>query len=79
MQPTLNWFFQEEDYNDPKVDHSCQRIRILKLLKTNDWVATSELRLFSYQYNARIFELRAKGYNIISSKQEGKCGFRLIQ
>ena len=55
-----------------------QRNRILDLLKKRDFVPTAELRLFSYQYNARIKELRDRGWTILKHKKDGKHGFILI-
>ena len=58
-------------------EHIDQRKRILKLLRDNDFVPTAQLRLIAYQYNARIYELRKKGY-VIKSVKTPKCGFMLI-
>lgn len=60
-------------------DDKCrQRDRILTLLKRNEFVSTAELRLIAYQYNARIYELRALGYVINSTHINGKYGFMLL-
>ena len=57
---------------------SGQRQRMLNLLKSFEFIPTAMLRQFSYQYNARIFELRKMGYEIIAMKDEnGRCGFML--
>lgn len=65
-------------------EHNTQRKKILKMLKNQDFVPTASLRLFAYQYNARIKELREGKenniiYNIISTKQDGKHGFSLYR
>jgi len=57
--------------------HDNQRDTILNLLKKHDFVPTARLRLFAYQYNTRIFELRRIWYNIISLSQNGKRGYKL--
>ena len=54
-----------------------QRKRILNLLRKNEFVPTAQLRLFSYQYNARIYELRKAGWHILATKQDGRYGFEL--
>jgi hypothetical protein len=59
-------------------EHKSQRNRMIELFESKPFVSTAELRLFSYQYNARIFELRQLGYSIFKAKQNGKCGFCLI-
>ena len=62
-------------------NHTNQRDRILQMLKDHDFVSTSSLRLFAYQYNARIKELRVEfGHDkIISCKQDGVFGFRWVE
>lgn len=59
-------------------DKHKQKERILKLFKLSEFVPTAALRLIAYQYNARIYELRKAGYHIVSDKEDGKCGFRLV-
>lgn len=59
--------------------HDGQRGRILEMLRTHDFVPTASLRLFAYQYNARIFELRKAGHDIESCRQDGVVGFRLCR
>lgn len=58
-----------------------QRDRILQMLKSRDFVPTAALRLFAYQYNARIKELRTQfGHDKIQSvRQDGVCGFRWMK
>jgi hypothetical protein len=57
---------------------------ILKLFKQNDVVLTQQLRMFAYQYNARIYQLRrglydGKKYLIEKCKDElDRCGFKLL-
>lgn len=57
---------------------------ILKLLRHTDIVLTQQLRMFAYQYNARIYQLRrghydGKKYLIEPCKDDqGRCGFRLL-
>lgn len=51
--------------------------RVLNLLRTMDFVPTYILQHASSQYNARIYDLRRMGYNIISKKIGGKPGFVL--
>lgn len=72
MQTTLSRY--EKVKTDEKSD---QRKRILELLLNNDFVATATLRLFAYQYNARIYELRRKGWIIKSMRKDNKCGFTI--
>lgn len=57
--------------------HQTQRDKILKLLIDNDFVSTAQLRLFAYQYNARIYELRKSGFDIKTARKDGKWGFTL--
>ena len=59
-------------------DKHVQKVRILKLFQISDFVPTAALRIIAYQYNARIYELRKSGYHIVSDKEDGKCGFRLV-
>lgn len=57
-----------------------QRDRIYDMLQNNDFVPTAALRLFAYQYNARIKELREiYGQDrIIACRQDGKYGFKWL-
>jgi len=55
-----------------------QRGLILALLRYFPFVPTSCLRDLSYQYNARIYELRRFGHNIKAIKNDGVCGFMLF-
>lgn len=66
-----------------QIQSNSQRQRILEMLLDHPIVLSAELRLFAYQYNARIYELR-KGmhdgleYNIISLRDEkGRSGYKL--
>lgn len=59
-------------------EHKAQRKKILDLLNKKDFVPTAVLRQFAYQYNARIFELREKGYIIKAEKIDNRHGFRLL-
>lgn len=65
--------------------HSSQREKILQLLQTGCFVSTASLRLFSYQYNARLYELRRGRhdgicYHIVKERDElGRCGFRMVE
>jgi len=68
MQQTLELFDER----------TAQRERILELLKKNNFVKTSTLRIIAYQYNARIFELRQIGYIIESCRENNICGFKYI-
>lgn len=53
------FFINEVEGNNRK--SQCKTI--LKLLKAQDFVKTATLRMFSYQYNARIYELRRGLYD----------------
>lgn len=50
---------------------------ILSLLLDYDWHATVELSRLAKQYNARIYELRRKGFVIASERKNGVFGYRL--
>jgi len=58
-----------------------QSDRIWDMLQKNDFVSTASLRLFAYQYNARIKELRELyGHDsIVACKQEGVYGIRMVK
>jgi hypothetical protein len=67
-----------------KINHSFnQRERILQMLLKGEFVPTAVFRVFAYQYNARILELRrgmhdGHEYDIRSMRDEqGRCGFKL--
>ena len=61
------------DYSETQT----QRERIKQLLLKHRFVPTAALRLFAYQYNTRIFELRKEGWPIQRAREDGKCGFTL--
>jgi len=74
--------FNEDTYQ-PKIynslDYKNQERKILEMLVHNDFVPTSKLREFAYQYNARIYTLRHRDKHVIEAcTQNGVCGFRLI-
>jgi hypothetical protein len=53
------------------------RNAIFDILCDYEWHSTTELSRAAKQYNARIYELRRKGLNIVSMRNEGKFGFHI--
>lgn len=55
-----------------------QKKRILELFEQKNHIFTQEFgNLGIYQYNARIKELRDRGYNIVSCKIDSKFAFKM--
>lgn len=82
MNLTLNHYMEAEQAKKKVLRYS-QRQKILNLLRKNNFVRTSHLRIIAYQYNARIYELR-KGmhdnlfYDIRSCRENSIHGFKLL-
>ena len=50
---------------------------ILSLLSDRKWHSSRELSELDLQYNRAVYDLRKKGYNIVSMRNEGCYGFEL--
>jgi hypothetical protein len=66
-----------------KLQSNSQCQRILEKLRSQDFVSSAELRLFAYQYNTRIFELRKGFHDGIEHKiksvrdKKGRTGYTM--
>jgi hypothetical protein len=73
MQTTLNLY---QELRETYIPFHLERLFLL--FQDNQWHSNDEvIALAGKQYNARIFELRKEGYSIVSSKLDGKYGFRI--
>lgn len=75
MQINLKNFVDNPRAKGRRQSHN---VRILKMLKSREFLKSAELRLFSYNHTARISELRKQGWCIRSERRDGCTGFVLI-
>lgn len=55
-----------------------QQKEIISTLMREDWVSTDKMKRIAAQYNARIYELRKRGFDILSKKRNGRFGYILM-
>jgi hypothetical protein len=73
MQQTLSLYQELKENYIPK-----HLERLFRLFSDKLWHSTDEvIKVAGKQYNARIFEMRKEGFEIVSKKINGKFGFTL--